>query len=166
MHLDWKAWSPPLAAIMAVGIAVGIFLWAREAERVRLIAEADVAALALVGERFAERQALLAGRQPLFRAETAALAGSILQSHVLKIAELSGVAVGNSEVTSTQDREISLGIDFQGQEANLVRAMLEIDRSVPFISIDELRMEALGGAPGDLTIWLLLSAGYSSGAPQ
>ena len=84
----------------------------------------------------------------------------------MKIAELSGVAVGNSEVTFRQDREISLGVDFQGQEANLVRVMLEIDRSVPFISIDELRMEALGGASGDLTIWLLLSAGYSSEAPQ
>ena len=166
MHPDWKAWSPLLAAIMAVCIAVSAFLWAREAERVRSIAEADFAALTLVGERIAERQALLAGSPPLFRAETAALAGAQLQSHVLKIAELSGVAVGNSEVTFRQDREISLGIDFQGQEANLVRAMLEIDRSVPFISIDELRMEALGGASGDLTIWLLLSAGYSSEAPQ
>ncbi len=166
MHLDWKAWSPPLAAIMVVGIAVSVFLWARESERGRLMAEADFAALALVGERIAERQALLAGSQPLFRAETAALAGSQLQSHVLKIAELSDVAVGNSEVVATQEREISLRIDLQGQEANLVRAMLEIERSVPFISIDELRLEALGVAPGALSMWLRLSAGYSSDAPQ
>ena len=166
MHLDWKAWSPPLAAIMVVGIAVSVFLWARESQRVRLMAEADFAALALVGERIAERQALLAGSQPLFRAETAALAGSQLQSHVLKIAELSDVAVGNSEVVATQEREISLRIDLQGQEANLVRAMLEIERSVPFISIDELRLEVLGGAPGALNMWLRLSSGYSSEAPQ
>ena len=166
MHLDWKAWSPPLAAIMVVGIAVSVFLWARESQRVRLMAEVDFAALALVGERIAERQALLAGSQPLFRAETAALAGSQLQSHVLKIAELSDVAVGNSEVVATQEREISLRIDLQGQEANLVRAMLEIERSVPFISIDELRLEVLGGAPGALNMWLRLSSGYSSEAPQ
>lgn len=165
MRPEWKAWWPTAAALLAIAVAVAAGFWSADSSRRLAMVEADLTALEEAGDRISERQALLDGNQPLFRAASAALAGAQLQSHILGLAEAAGVSVANTELLDPKDREIYLRAEMTGTEGNLVRMMIEIDRSMPFISIDELKMEAAEGAPETVSLSLMVSAGFSIGSP-
>ena len=165
MNAVAKAWALPTVALAGLILTAIVALWATGARDRLAKAEADLVAVQGAGDRLAERQALLANSEPLFRAANVALAGAQLQTQALALAETEGLVVANCEILPPQGREIGLRLQVQGSEASLLRLLASMERAAPFIFVEDMKLAASDAAAGMLDLSLRVSAGYAETMP-